>query len=135
MAGESVPTSFHKEVEHFLKAYKRLEAKERKDGNVDEMSADPIPFSLYLLILEWAISSNNIFVWYWSLCQWNNMPRMANIDPLAFYNYTVGSDSIKCKYDDAKADKEGEKLTEKSFMQTLLIGKLVGGLEQQSIVV
>ena len=30
MAGESVPTSFHKEVEQFLKAYKRLEAKRKK---------------------------------------------------------------------------------------------------------
>ena len=43
------------------------------------------------------------------------MAKMANIDPLAFHNYTVGSDSIKCKYDDAEAGKEGEKLTKKNI--------------------
>ena len=43
------------------------------------------------------------------------MARGASVDPLALRNFTLGEDSIKCKHDDAKADKEGDKLSVKNI--------------------
>lgn len=42
------------------------------------------------------------------------MARSASIDCLAFHNFSMGLDSIVIKYDDSKADKAGEKLSEKN---------------------
>ena len=43
------------------------------------------------------------------------MARSASIDPLAFHNFKTGQDSFICKYDDQKADKSGERLSEKNI--------------------
>ena len=42
------------------------------------------------------------------------MARSASIDCLAFHNISLGVDSIVIKYDETKADKAGEKLSEKN---------------------
>ena len=115
MVGEPLPVTFHKEMEVFLKGYKREVAKAKKEGKVDESSSDPIPIELLCLILTWSLEEGNIFMWFWTLCQWNCMARCASIDPLGFHNFAVAQDSIKCKYDDSKADKDGEKLSEKNI--------------------
>ena len=115
VAGERLPTKFYKEMDKYLLSYKKQFIKAKKDGDVDETEADPIPVTLYQEILRWAIEENNIFVWHWTLQQWGCIARCANIDPLAFHNYRVGQDSIICKYDDSKADKTGEKLAEKNL--------------------
>ncbi len=43
------------------------------------------------------------------------MARSASIDPLAFHHFNLGIDSIIGKYDDSKADKIGERLSEKNI--------------------
>jgi len=42
------------------------------------------------------------------------MARSASIDCLAFHNFSIGLDLIVIKYDATKADKAGEKLSEKN---------------------
>ena len=115
MAGERLPTKFYEEIDKYLLSYKKQYIKAKKDGDVDEIAADPIPVTLYQEMLRWAIEENNIFVWHWTLQQWGNIARSASIDPLGFHNYWNGQDSIICKYDDSKADKTGEKLAEKNL--------------------
>ena len=115
VSGERLPISFYEEFDKFLGSYKKIFIKAKKDGDVDEREADPIPVSLYQMILRWSIEENNMFCWFWSLAQWNCMARCASIDPLAFHNFKVGQDSIVCKYDDSKADKSGDRLSEKNI--------------------
>ena len=43
------------------------------------------------------------------------MGRPVSIDPLRFRNFKLGTDSIIGKYDEAKAQKDGEKLSEKNL--------------------
>jgi hypothetical protein len=114
MAEERLPTNFYEEMEKYLKGYKKELVKAKKDGNLDESSADPISFALYYLLLKWSIESNNVFLWFWTIAQWNFMARSASIDPLGFHNFSLGGDSLIAKYDDSKADKDGEKLSEKN---------------------
>ena len=114
-AKQRLPTTFYEEIDKYLASYKKLVVSEKKKGNVDETAADPITATLYQAILTWAMEGNNIFVWFWTLAQWNCMARCASIDPLAFHNFKMGQDSLICKYDDQKADKVGEKLSEKNI--------------------
>ena len=57
-------------------------------------------------MLCWALEDNNIYVWVWSILQWNLMGRSISIDPLAFHNISVGEDNIIIKHDSTKADKK-----------------------------
>jgi hypothetical protein len=114
MAGERLPSSFFAETETYLSAYKKKFAQAKKLGHVEEYSTDPIPTPVYRFLLRRAIEMNNMFAWTWTLLQWNCMARSASIDCLAFHNFGVGHDSIIIKYDDSKADKAGEKLSEKN---------------------
>ena len=41
------------------------------------------------------------------------MARCASVDPLGFHNFSLGQDSLIVKYDDSKADKDGDRLSEK----------------------
>jgi hypothetical protein len=43
------------------------------------------------------------------------MARSASIDPLHVGNFSIGTDSIIGKYDDSKADKNAERLSEKNI--------------------
>ena len=110
-----LPTAFYTEVTKYLKSYKKETVVAKKNGMVDESGADPIPPALFHLICQWSIQQNNIFMWFWTLFQWNTMARCASIDPLGFHNMSLGQDSIKCKYDDSKTKKDGEKLSEKNI--------------------
>jgi hypothetical protein len=98
MAEERLPTTFYEEIENFLKGYKKELVKARRDSNTDERAADPISFALYHRLLTWSVKSNNIFVWFWTLAQWNFMARCASVDPLGFHNFSLGADSLICKY-------------------------------------
>ena len=42
-------------------------------------TCDPIPFTVYELLLEWALESNNVIVWSWTIQQWNYLARCANL--------------------------------------------------------
>ena len=92
-----LPTTFYQEAEAYLKGYKKLVVKKQKEGMIAEEEADPITHTLFKLLLNWAIKSNNIFVWFWSIVQWNCMARGANVDPLGFHNISLGTDSIRVK--------------------------------------
>jgi hypothetical protein len=66
-------------------------------------------------LLHWAVAENNVFVWFWTLAQWNFMVQSASIGPLSFANFRTGTDSIIVKYDNSKMDKAGEQLSEKNL--------------------
>ena len=114
MAGQPLPSNFFEKMNQYLAAYRKKFAQARKKGDVDEHSTDPIPLPVYRLLLRRSIETNNVFTWTWTLLQWNCMARSASIDCLAFHNFSVGLDSLVIKYDDSKADKTGEKLSEKN---------------------
>jgi hypothetical protein len=114
MAGEHLPSSFYDSMEVYLIAYKKKLASAKKQGHVEEYSTDPIPLPVYRFLLRRSIETSNIFAWMWTLLQWNCMARSASIDCLAFHNFGLGTDSLVIKYDDSKADKAGEKLSEKN---------------------
>ena len=109
-----MPTQFYESMETYLSAYKKKFASAKKQGNVGEYSTDPIPLAVYKLLLQWSIETNNIFSWIWTLLQWNCMAWSALIDCLCFHNFSLGQDSIIITYDKTKADKAGEKLSEKN---------------------
>jgi hypothetical protein len=59
----------------------------------------------------------NIFVWKFTVLQWNCIGRSASINPLGIHNLGVGAaDSYNIKYDDSKADSTGEKFSPKNTM-------------------
>ena len=115
VAGERLPRTFYEEMDKYLCAYKKKVVKARKVGELDEMAADPIPEALYERLLSWAVADGNMFVFFWTLCQWNCMARSASIDPLCLHNFSLGWDSIVGKYDDSKADKTADRLSEKNL--------------------
>ena len=81
---------------------------------MDEDNADPIPWPLFVQICHWALLKGNIFVWVFSVMQWNCLGRSVSIDPLGFHNFQPGVDSIIIQYDNSKADQEGMKVTPKN---------------------
>lgn len=113
--GERLPSNFYETFDNFLSAYKKEFRIGKKAGLADETSSDPIPQSVYRCLLNWAVAENNVFVWFWTLAQWNFMARSASIDPLSFANFRPGTDSIIGKYDNSKMDKAGERLSEKNL--------------------
>lgn len=110
-----LPATFYQEAEAFFKGYKKLVVKKRKEGMIDEEEADPITHTLFKLLLHWAIKSNNIFVWFWSIVQWNCMARGTSVDPLGFYNTSLGTYLIRVKYDNSKTKKSGDRLSIKNI--------------------
>ena len=53
-------SSYYYEMDSYLTSFKKETADARSHGNVDEKCADPISFSLFCLILTWAIERGNI---------------------------------------------------------------------------
>ena len=108
-------SSYYSEMDSFLTSFKKEIADARSHGNVDEMSDDPISLSLFRLILMWAIERGNIvFVWVWTILQWNLMARSISIDPLVLHNISVSEDHFVICHDSTKSDKEGEKTHNKA---------------------
>lgn len=114
-AGEVLPRMYHQEMNKFLESFKKEAVKAKREGNVDERDADQIPFALYRLICEWAVSAGNIFAWTFTVLQWNCMARSASIDPLGIHNFSRGIDSFKVTYDDSKTDGTGERVSPKNL--------------------
>ena len=110
----TLSTSYYSEMDSFLASIRKEIADARSRGNVDEKSADPISFSLFRLILTWAIEQGNIFVWVWTILQWNLMARSISIDPLALHNISISEDHFVIRHDSTKSDKEGEKIHNKA---------------------
>ena len=92
--------------------------------NIDEDICDPILYTLYCLVLNWALDQSNFFVWFWTLCQWHCMAWSANIYLLQLNNIRLGVDSLNVKYNDTKMDKQAEWLSEKNIFANHLDWKL-----------
>jgi len=106
-----LPVSFYSAKDTFLQSYKKKVARAKATGDTDESEADPIPFSLFVLICAWSVGEGNIFLWAWTVLQWNLMGRSINVEPLCFHNLTVFADTIKIVYDSNKADQGGDNVT------------------------
>jgi hypothetical protein len=101
-------------MEKFLGAFKKETTTAKKEGMLDEQEANPILQTLFRLILQWALAQKNIFIWVYTILQWNCMARSINIGSLALHCFTPGEDNnIKVKYDKTKSDQTGEKVHEK----------------------
>jgi hypothetical protein len=125
---EILSSSYYSEMDSFLTSFKKETADARSHGNMDEKSADPISFSLFRLILTWAIERGNIFVWVWTILQWNLMARSISIDPLALHNISISEDHFVIRHDSTKSDKEGEKTHNKAVYCNPLDPVLCPGL-------
>ena len=97
---KTLSSSYYTEMDSFLLSFKKETAADaRSKGNVDEKSADPISYSLFHLILTWAIDQGNIFLWVWTSLQWNLMAtRSISVDPLALHNFSVSEEKFKFFY-------------------------------------
>jgi len=51
--------------------------KVKKEGDIDEKDADPIPLSLHQSMSKLGIETNNALVWFWTLVQWNRFSGTA----------------------------------------------------------
>jgi hypothetical protein len=63
-ASQRLPTSFYEMMDSFLGGFKKAFVQEKKKGNVDENSSDPITLALFKLLLQWALDCNNVFIWF-----------------------------------------------------------------------
>lgn len=59
-AEQLLPTEFYAACDRYMLSYKKETAKAKSEGNMDEEEADPIPVSLFKLVLMWAISAGNL---------------------------------------------------------------------------
>jgi hypothetical protein len=115
-ANQVLPESYYTKVVYdFFPAYKKETVQKKIAGEMDSKDSDPITFPLYRLICQWALRTGNVFLWVFTVLQWNCMGRSISIDPLGFHNLTIGSDSIKVIYDNSKADQSGEKVSPKNI--------------------
>ena len=115
-AKQALPLDYHVRVaEDFMKAYKKETVKLKQKGEMDSEDSDPIVFLLYRMICQWSLDSDNMFLWAFTLLQWNCMGRSISIDPLGLHNFKSATDSIKCLYDNSKSDQAGEKVSPKNM--------------------
>jgi hypothetical protein len=82
---ERLPLSYCKEMDKFLVAFKKETTMAKKDGMLDEQEADPITWMLFQKILQRALERKNIYLWVFSILQWNCMARSINIGVLPLY--------------------------------------------------
>ena len=89
---------FYSKIDTFMFCYKKEFAEAKKQGNTDEKEADAISSTLFKLLLEWAVTEGNLFVWYFALSMWHLMVCSVNVDCLSLHNMKPGiSDSIAFK--------------------------------------
>ena len=98
----------------YIDSWKKENQKKKKEGKVEEQEADPITFPLYRTICFEALSRDLIFLWVFTVMQWNCMARSININNLTFNCFSLGKDSIIIEYWDTKQDKKGEKTSPKN---------------------
>lgn len=114
-AEEILPRLYHQSIHSFIDSFKKESVKAKREGNVDEINADPIPFDLYRHICQWSLEIGNTFLWVFTVLQWNCMARSASIDALGLHNLSNGADSFKITYDDSKTDGSGERVSPKNL--------------------
>jgi hypothetical protein len=114
-SGNPLPPSYYDGMVAFLNNYKKETIDAKRCGRLDEEECDPIPWSLFRIILTWCVSSCNIFLWVFSLLQWNCMSRSINIGVLSLHCFRLGEDSVICKFDKHKSDLSGAKMHDKNM--------------------
>jgi hypothetical protein len=112
-ANQRLPMSYFEEIDTFLGAFRKETTAAKKEGMLDEKDADPISRTLFEEILKWALAEKNVYIWLYSLLQWNCMARSINIGTLALHSFRTCEDNLSVKYDKSKADQTGERLHEK----------------------
>ena len=115
LRNEKIPDQFMSQMDQHLEAYKKEHSQEKQKGNTESKDADPITFELYRLLLKWAAEDGNIFVFFWTLTQWNCMSRCASIAPLGFQNMKVAMDAHSVEHSLTKADQTGERCFAKNI--------------------
>ena len=110
-ANDLLPVSFYADRDSYLQAFKKQVAKAKGTGDVEEREADPIPYSLYVLICTWAVKLGSSMLWVWTVLQWNLLGRSVNVEPLTFRNFKIFEDTIQIKYAVNKSDPGGENTT------------------------
>ena len=114
-AGQPLPSSYYRQMDVFIQAYKKEYKSAQKDGRTDEQEAGPIVASLFCYICAWAVGAGTIFLWVYCLAMWNLMSRLVLVDCLGFHHFKSGTlDLIKCQFDETKADKTGKFVQEKN---------------------
>jgi hypothetical protein len=113
--GEPLPSSYYDGMTRFLNNYRKETIDAKRHGRLDEEESDPIPWSLFRLILTWSLNTGNIFLWVFSLLQWNCMARSINIGVLSLHCFRTGEDSLICKFDKVKCDQSGERMYDKNM--------------------
>lgn len=116
IAGKQLPSNYRSEMKAYLLLLKKEKTEANAKGQTENKEADPINFSLYEYLCQWAIESGNIFLWTFTVVQWNMMGRSINVDPLGFHNLSRagGSDNLMFLFDSNKRDKTGENTTPKT---------------------
>lgn len=109
-----LPQSYRLKMPLFLDSLKKEKTKAKKEGNVTEKEADPITFALYSSICNYAIKVGDLYLWAYTVCQWNCLARSINIDNLSFGQLSLGMDSLIIEYFDSKSDQSGEKTVPKN---------------------
>ena len=110
----ALPSNYEAEMAPFMESFKKENQSKKKLGQVKEQEADPISFALFRHISKSALDLGDIFLWCFTVMQWNCMARSINIGNLRFNCLSVGQDSIIVKYWDTKKDKTGEKTSPKN---------------------
>ena len=87
-AKQPLPPDYLREMPKYLDSFKKETMKAKQEGMLDEEEAEPIPFALYIKICKWEILGKFIYVWVFTVFQWNCLARSINIDPLALHNLT-----------------------------------------------
>ena len=90
-------------------------ASDMKEGKVDINSADPVSCQLMITFWELCIKEGNVFVWVYSLLQWNCMGRSISISSLGLHCMSYQDDYLKVLYDKTKCDQTGQKVTDKNL--------------------
>jgi hypothetical protein len=113
-------------------AFKKETTLSKKDGMLDEQEANPILWTLFQKILQWALDRKNIYLWVFSIPQWNCMAHSINIGILALYCFRIGKDCLVVRYDRSRADQTGEKVSNKhvydNTFDPLVLGFLALGV-------
>ena len=81
---------------------KDANAELKHKGQVEENEADEMPSALFEFMCECAMHDGNALWWAMSVLQWSLMARVQNIDDLVFRSFTMGSDTIRAKFNQTK---------------------------------
>ena len=112
--GVPLPEVYEIEMRNYLDSMLKEKTKAKKAGQTEEREADAISFELYRLLCKLAIKTSNMFLWAFTVMQWNCMARSVNIDDMTFAQISLGTDSLVVEYCDSKADQKGERTSPKN---------------------